>query len=81
MKLCDRGLTHKAGTLFGRADDLRFGGILQVIHKGDCSITWSANLYSIGPGSQVYNLFLGELLANHRNTVDDEPRFHPWTDG
>ena len=75
MTWCDRGPAHKVGTLFGRANDLHSGGILQVIHKGDCLVTWSANLYSIGPGSQVYSSFLGEIPESHGDTIDDEPLF------
>ena len=39
------------------------------------SVTWTTSLYSIGPGSQVYSSFLGELPASHRDTVDDEHHF------
>ena len=41
----------------------------------NCPITWSVNLYSIGPGSQVYNSFLGELPTSLGGTIDDEHRF------
>ena len=71
----DRGSAHKVGTLFGRKDDLHSGGILQVIHKGDYLVTWSASLYIIGLGSEVYSSFLGEVPAIHGDTVDDEHRF------
>ena len=65
----------KFGSLFGYADDLHSGGIQQVIHTGDCPITWSASLYSIGSGSHVYSSFLGEFLASLGDTVDDEHNF------
>ena len=55
-------------------NDLYSGGILQVIHTRDC-ITWSASLYTIGPGSQVYSLFLEEFPTSHRDTVDVEHCF------
>ena len=56
-------------------DDLHARGILQVVYTRDCPVTWSASLYGIGPGSQVYGSFLGEFLVSHRNTVDDEHCF------
>ena len=42
---------------------------------GDCLITWSVSVYSIGLGSQVYDSFLEEFLENHRDVVDDEHIF------
>ena len=71
----DSGSAYQIGTLFGCVDDIHAGGILQVVYARDCSVTWSANLYSIGPGSQVYSSFLGEFLVSHGNTVDDEHCF------
>ena len=56
-------------------DNLHAGGILQVVYMRDCPVTWSANLYSIGLGSQVYNSFLGEFPMSHGNTFDDEHCF------
>ena len=71
----DSGSTYQIGTLFGGADELHSGRILQVVYTRDCLITWSASLYSIGLGSQVYGLFLGEFPASHGNIVDDEHCF------
>ena len=34
----------------GCADDLHIGGILQVVHIGDCPVTWSASIHSIRSG-------------------------------
>ena len=68
----DSGPTYQVGTLFGGANDLHAGGILQVVYIRDCPVTWSASLYSIGPRSQVYGFFLGEFPTSHGNTVDDE---------
>ena len=65
----------KSTHFFSGADDLYAGGILQVVYTRDCLVTWSAGLYSIGLGSQVYGSFLGEFLGSHRNTVDDEHFF------
>ena len=48
---------------------------MQVIRMGDCPVTWSTNIYCIGLGSQVYSSFLGEFLASHGDTVDDEHCF------
>ena len=48
---------------------------MQVVYTRDCPVTWSASVHSIGSGSQVYDLFLGELPANHRYTFDDEHNF------
>ena len=71
----DRGLAHKVGTLSNRMDDLHSGEILQIIHKREYPVAWSASLYSIESRSQVYGSFLGEFLESHENTVDDEHRF------
>ena len=71
----DYGLAHEVGTLFGYTDNLHSIRILQVTHMRDCPVTWSASLYSIGPGSQVYSLFFGELPASHGDTVDVEHYF------
>ena len=71
----DSGPAYQVDTLFGGTDDLHAGGILQVVYTRDCLVTWSASLYSIGPGSQVYGSFLGEFSASHGNTVDDEHCF------
>ena len=67
--------THKVGKLFGCANDLHSGGILQVIHTRDCPVTWSVSIYSIGLGSQVYSSFLGELPAIHGDIIDVEHCF------
>ena len=71
----DSGPTYQVGTLFGGANDLHVGGILQVVYIRDCPVTWSASLYSIEPRSQVYSSFLGEFPTSHGNTVDDEHCF------
>ena len=41
----------------------------------DCPVTWSASLYRIAPGSQVYVSLLEEFLESHGNIVDDEHCF------
>ena len=56
-------------------DDLHFRGILQVVRAGDCLITWSASIYCIGSGSQVYDSFLEEFPMSHGDMVDDEHCF------
>ena len=56
-------------------DDLHSGGILQVVHMGDCSVARGANVHSIGSGSQVYNSFLEDFPTSHGDTVDDEHCF------
>ena len=56
-------------------DDLHSGGILQVVHTGDCSVAWSASIHSIKLGSQVYDSFLEEFLESHGDLVDDEDNF------
>ena len=70
--MVDSGPAHQVGTFFGYEDDLHTGGILQVIHTTDRSVTWSASLYHIRPGSQVYDSLLEEFPENHGNTIDDE---------
>ena len=54
------------------ADDLYTGGILQVIHKIDCLVTWSTSVHSIGQGSHIHRTFLEEFLEGHGDTVDNE---------
>ena len=48
---------------------------MQVICTGDFSITWSASIYSVGSGSQVYSSLLGKISTSHGDTVDDEHNF------
>ena len=71
----DSGLAYQVSTLFSCADDLHFGGILQVVHTGDCSVAWSASVHSFGSGSQVYESFLEKFSTSHEDTVDDEHNF------
>ena len=71
----DSGQAYQVDTLFGGADDLHARGILQVVYMRDCPVTWSASLYSIGQGSQVYGSFFGEFLASHGDIIDDEHCF------
>ena len=61
-------------------DDLHSGGILQVVRMGYYPVTWSASIYCIGLGSQVYESFLEEFPTSHGDTVDDEHCFSS-TDG
>ena len=68
----DSGPAYKVGTFSGCADDLHTGGILQVVHTRDYTVTWSANLHSIGLGSQVYSSILEEFLESHGDTIEDE---------
>ena len=77
----DYGLAHEVGTLLGYTDDLHSIRILQVIHIRDCPVTWSASLYSIGPGSQVYSLFFGEFQRAMGTQLMLSITFHPQTDG
>ena len=44
---------------------------------GDCSVTWSVSVHSIGLGSQVYSSFLGERAMGTRLMMT----FHPQMDG
>ena len=46
--MSDSGPAHKVGTFSSRADDLRLGEILPVIHSRDSSATWSTGIHSIG---------------------------------
>ena len=43
--------------------------------RGDCPVSWSTCIHSIGSGSQVYDSFLEEFLMSHGDTVDDEHKF------
>ena len=69
------GRLTRSAHFFGLVDDLNTGGILNVIYTGDYPITWSTNLHSIIPRSQVCNAFLEELPEGDGNTVDDEHHF------
>ena len=71
----DSELAHYVGTLFGCADDLHTGGILQVVYMRDSPVTWSASIHIIGSGSHVYDSFLGEFPTSHGDMVDDEHNF------
>ena len=66
---------YQVGTFFGCADDLHIRGILQVIPTRNCLVIWSASLYSIISGSQVYGSLLEEFLESYENAVDDEHCF------
>ena len=59
----------------GCADDLHSGGIFPVVHTGDCPITWSTSIYSIGLGFKVYDSYLEEFPESHGDTIDDEHCF------
>ena len=49
--------------------------MLQVVRTKDCSIVWSANIYSVGLGSQVYDSLLEKFSTSHGDTIDDEHNF------
>ena len=44
----DSGPAHEVGTFSSRADDLRLGEILLVIHSRDSPATWSTSIHSVG---------------------------------
>ena len=44
----DSGLAHEVGTFSGRADDIRLGEILPVVHSRDSLATWSTGIHSVG---------------------------------
>ena len=46
--LGDSRPAHEFDTFLSRADDLHTGGILQVVHSRDRSVTWSAIIHSVG---------------------------------
>ena len=70
----DCGPAHEVGTFSSHADDLHYGGILQIIRARDYPVTWSVSLHNIRTGSQVYGAFLEELFEGHGDTVADEHR-------
>ena len=72
--------THQVSTFFGCVDDLHTRGIVQVVHTRDRPMAWSASLYCIGSGSQVYGSFLEEFPKSHGDVVDNEHCFSS-TDG
>ena len=71
----DCGPAHEVNTFSSHADDLHYGGILQIIRARDCPVTWSASLHNIRPGSQVYDAFLEGLPEGHGDTVANEHHF------
>ena len=79
--MSDSGPVHQVDTFYGCVDDFHTGGILQVIHMRDRLVTWSASLYCIKSGSQVYGSLLEEFPESRGNTIDDEHYFHPQTKG
>ena len=44
----DSGPAHEVGTFSSRADDLRLGEILPVVHSRDSPTTWSTSIHSVG---------------------------------
>ena len=48
---------------------------MQAIRRGDCLIAWSASIYNVGSGSQVYSSLLEKFSMIHGDTVDDEHNF------
>ena len=45
---------------------------MPIVYSRDCPVTWSASLYRIEQGSQVYNTLLEEFPKGHGDTFDDE---------
>ena len=68
----DSGPAHQVSTFSSSVDDLHTRGILPVVHKKDCPVTWSASVHSIGQRSQVHGTLLEEFPKGHGDTVNDE---------
>ena len=47
----------------------------------DCQVTWSASLYLIRPGSQVFDSLLEEFPESHGDTFGDEHSFSSSDEG
>ena len=45
---------------------------MSVVYSRDCPATWSASLYRIGHGSQVYDTLLKKFPKGYGDIVDDE---------
>ena len=45
---------------------------MQVVHTRDCTVAWSASLYSVRSGSQVYSSILEEFPESHGDIVEDD---------
>ena len=45
---------------------------MSIIYSSNCQVTWSASLYRLGQGSQIYVTLLEELPEDQGDTVDDE---------
>ena len=43
----DSGPAHEVSTFSSRADDLRLGEILSVVHSRDSLATWSTSIHSV----------------------------------
>ena len=44
----DSGPAHEVSTFSSRADDLRLGEILSIVHSRDSPATWSTSIHSVG---------------------------------
>ena len=68
----DSGPAHEVGTFSNRADDLRLGEILPVIHSRDKPAPWSTSIHNVGYGPEVYGTLLEEFPKGYGYTADDE---------
>ena len=73
----DSGPAHEVDTFSSRADDLRLGEILPVVHSRDSPATWSTGIHSVRQGPKVYGAFLEEFPKGYGHTADDEYNFPP----
>ena len=77
----DYGLIHEVSTFSSRADNLHYGGILQIICARDYPVTWNSSLYSIRPGSRFIVHFLKSFQTAMGTYLMMSTTFHPQTNG
>ena len=73
----DSGLAHEVGIFSNRADDLRLGEILPVVHSRDSPTTWSTSIHSVRFGPEVYGTLLEEFPKGYGHTTDDKYNVPP----
>ena len=77
-------VTHlpRSRHISSRADDLRLGEILPVVHLRDSPATWSTSIHSVIWGPEVYDALLEEFSKGYGHTADYEyivPPSNKWS--
>ena len=77
----DSGPAHEVGTFSSRADDLRLGEILPVIHSRDSPATWSTSIHGVGWDPKFTVHFWKSFQKAMGTRLTMSTTFHPQTDG